>query len=90
MITTWSKSVRKCTGRKQFRLEKIEFVLTVWLACFLSPSDALIPLSPWDCLSCAELAGGESWAENNYFTAEEDFFIAEFGIAPDSGWKQKF
>lgn len=53
MIRTWPKSLRKCIGGKQFRLEKIELASIVWLACFLSPSDALIPLSPWDCLSCA-------------------------------------
>ena len=64
--------------------------MIVWLAYFLSPSDALIPLSPWDCLSCAEPAGRESWAENDYFTVGEDFFITEFGITLDFEWKPKF
>lgn len=90
MIRTWRKSLRKCIGGKQIRLEKIELVLMVWLACFLPPSDAFIRLSPWDCLSCAEPAGHESWAENYYFTVGEDFVIPEFGITPDFEWKPKF
>lgn len=50
-------------GRKQ----------SFWLACFLSPLDALIFLSPWNYLSCAEPICCESQAENDYFTAGEDF-----------------